>query len=231
MFNLNSGEKLGLDDIFKIRQKEYLKIIMDKVSQKIQEDKKTDEGNKYNFGNPYSAEGKAVISKYDIHNFYLTKNALVVFYPKYALAYGAARSQKFEILFASISDVLAIDVNTVPMTNGNVGKDAIKTGMDIYVFIPEGWKVLEKVKGKPEIAEGDLNKDGISDIAAVIMGVGKSEESSPRALLIAFGNKDKTYTLSIIAEKAILRAEQGGVWGDPFESISINSGLYIYENR
>lgn len=99
-----------------------------------------------------------------------------------------------------------------------------KTSKDIYGLIPREWKILEKVKGKPEIVEGDLNKDGISDIAAVIEGVSETEKSSSRALLIAFGNKDKTYTLSIIANKSILRVDLGGVWGDPLESISIDRG-------
>ena len=98
---------------------------------------------------------------------------------------------------------------------------------DIYSLIPEGWKVFEKVKGEPVIVEGDLNKDGISDIVAVIVGASETEMSSPRSLLIAFGNKDNTYTLSIIAEKAILRADQGGVWGDPLESISISNGSIL----
>ena len=120
VFDLNSGKKLGLDDIFKISQKEYLKIIIDRVSQKIQQDienAKPGTGSGYNFDSPSSTEGKEEISKYDVHNFYLTKNALVVYYPKYALAVGAAGPQKFEIPFDSISDVLAIDVKTVPGTN------------------------------------------------------------------------------------------------------------------
>lgn len=105
---------------------------------------------------------------------------------------------------------------------------ASETSKDIYGLIPKGWQIAEKVKGEPVIVEGDLNKDGISDIVAVIEGVSETETSSPRALLIASGNKDKTYTLSIIAKKSILRSDQGGVWGDPLESISIDRGSVVF---
>ncbi|MHA6534599.1 hypothetical protein [Paenibacillus sp. BAC0078] len=38
----------------------------------------------------------------------------------------------------------------------------------INSIIPEGWHILELIKGEPVIAEGDLNKDSIPDIATVI---------------------------------------------------------------
>lgn len=106
-------------------------------------------------------------------------------------------------------------------------KDTNQNAKDILSMIPVGWHILEKVKGEPAKVEGDLNKDGIPDIAVVIEGITKTEEAAPRALIIAFGNKDKTYSLSIKAEKAVLRANEGGVWGDPFERISIERGSVL----
>lgn len=94
-------------------------------------------------------------------------------------------------------------------------------------LIPEGWHVLEKNEGEPVVVEGDLNKDGIPDIAAIIEKKTTGEEAPPRALLIAFGHKDNSYTLSIIADKVILRADEGGVWGDPFENLSIDRGSVV----
>lgn len=114
VFNLNSGKKLGLDDIFKVNKEQYLKIIIDKVSQKIDENiqnRNPDEESGYNFDTPYSDEGKKIISQYDVNDFYLRKNSLVVFYPKYALCCGAGEPQKFDIPFESISQVLNIDVS------------------------------------------------------------------------------------------------------------------------
>lgn len=99
---------------------------------------------------------------------------------------------------------------------------------DISLFIPDGWHILERTKGDLEKVEGDLNKDGINDVAFVIEGISKSkDEAPPRALLIAFGTKDPTYNLSIKSENAILRADEGGVWGDPFEGISIDRGSLV----
>ncbi len=94
--------------------------------------------------------------------------------------------------------------------------DKKNTVSEISELIPNGWHILEKV-------EGDLNEDNINDIAVVIEGTSEVEEEAPnRELLIAFGNKDGTYILSTKAESAILRADEGGVWGDPFEGISID---------
>ncbi len=93
-------------------------------------------------------------------------------------------------------------------------------------FIPKGWQILQKYNGEPAITEGDLNKDGIIDKAFVI------EEStnsviSPRNLLIAFGNKDNTYTLSIKAENAVLLEAEGGGFGDPFDDIQVDKGSVL----
>lgn len=96
---------------------------------------------------------------------------------------------------------------------------------NINALIPAGWHILEPVLGEKAIAKGDLNKDGISDLAAVIEKDMVMDEASPRSLLIAFGSKNNTYTLSIIAKNVILRSDEGGIWGDPFDSLTINRGL------
>lgn len=101
------------------------------------------------------------------------------------------------------------------------------SGKDLISIIPNGWKILEKDKDDPIKAEGDLNKDGIIDFAAIIEKTTNTEEAPPRELIIAFGNKDNTYSLSINAEKVILRADEGGIWGDPFDSLSIDRGSVV----
>jgi hypothetical protein len=99
---------------------------------------------------------------------------------------------------------------------------------ELLLLIPDGWRILERIEGKPDIAEGDLNKDGIDDAAVVIEEISASEGEAPaRMLLIAFGDKNDTYTLSVKAEKAILRSNEGGVWGDPLEGISIDRGSVL----
>lgn len=96
---------------------------------------------------------------------------------------------------------------------------------NINALIPAAWHILEPVLGEKAIAKGDLNKDGISDLAAVIEKDMVTDEASPRSLLIAFGDKNNSYTLSIIAKNVILRSDEGGIWGDPFDSLTINRGL------
>ncbi|MDF2925802.1 MAG: hypothetical protein K0R57_4716 [Paenibacillaceae bacterium] len=78
----------------------------------------------------------------------------------------------------------------------------------------------------PVKAEGDLNKDGIPDMAIIIEKTEDSIEAS-RSLLIAFGTKEQTYLLSILAEHVILSESEGGVFGDPFDSMEIDRGSVV----
>lgn len=97
--------------------------------------------------------------------------------------------------------------------------------IDVTSLIPAGWNILEHTE--PVKAEGDLNKDGIQDIAVVIEKTHEESYDAPRSLLIAFGNKDHTFSLSIIADKVILGALEGGGWGDPFDGIIIDRGSVV----
>ena len=49
------------------------------------------------------------------------------------------------------------------------------------------------------------------------------------SLLIAFKNKDNSYSLSIKADKAIMLRDEGGVFGDPFQDIKIERGSILLE--
>lgn len=125
--------------------------------------------------------------------------------------------------------------NPNPNPNPNSDSDSVVTDTedipeetkDIYSLIPSGWEVLNKDE-KQALVEGDLNKDGFNDIGAVIEEVKpKADEAPQRALLIALGHEDNNYSLSIIADHVILKADEGGVWGDPFDSISIDRGSIV----
>lgn len=118
--------------------------------------------------------------------------------------------------------------------NGNDNNSKVK---DVTSLIPSGWHILEdRFEGKPVKAKGDLNKDGVEDVAIVIEKTQetegeKAQESeffgAPRSLLIAFGNEDNTFSLSIIADDVVLPEEAGGVWGDPFDSLTIDRGSVV----
>ncbi|SFE20447.1 hypothetical protein SAMN04487969_101628 [Paenibacillus algorifonticola] len=98
---------------------------------------------------------------------------------------------------------------------------------DFESLVPAGWKVLEIFDGEPEQAEADLNNDGLVDIAAVLEKEDISQEAPDRAIMIAFGQTDHTYKRSVIAEQAVMRANEGGIYGDPFESLTIEKGVLV----
>ncbi|MCI1958052.1 MAG: hypothetical protein LKJ25_00310 [Clostridia bacterium] len=99
---------------------------------------------------------------------------------------------------------------------------------DVSSFIPKGWKIL-KQGDESAIAEGDLNKDGIMDKAFVIEKEkdASSDYAAQRNLIIVFGNSGGSYDLSITAKNAILRADEGGTFGDPFDGIAIDRGSVL----
>ena len=100
---------------------------------------------------------------------------------------------------------------------------------DIASFIPKDWEIL-KQGDETAIAEGDINKDGIIDKAFVVTEKEKNNSSdyaAQRNLIIVFGNSDGSYNLSITAKKAILLANEGGTFGDPFYEIIIDRGSVL----
>jgi hypothetical protein len=90
-----------------------------------------------------------------------------------------------------------------------------KIGHCIDDFVPKGWKLIDKVVG-------DLNKDGLPDMAGVIEEIvsdADKEECSwcaHRILFIAFNKGSGRYKLSIQNNDIILSHGDGGTWGDPF---------------
>jgi hypothetical protein len=111
-FDLNTGKKLSLKDIFKVSEDEYMSFIYDFVSKKIMDEINNDRESRhgYMFDDAYFGDGYKSIRNFDPNDFYLSQNALVVFYQKYVLADGAAGPLIFEIPYESISNILAIDI-------------------------------------------------------------------------------------------------------------------------
>lgn len=103
--------------------------------------------------------------------------------------------------------------------------------------VPANWKIINK-------ASGDLNADGIDDMALILEYKDKIEEhrtygdnhsdiikenQKPRILALFFKNKStNNYQLSAQNNDFILRAEEGGRLGDPFLGIEIkDQKLYL----
>jgi hypothetical protein len=113
-FNLNTGERLGLSDIFNVSEEVYLNLIYDFVSREIDDNIKAHQEpfSLYWFDDAYSEEGYKIIRQFDPDDFFLTEKSLVVFYPKYAFAYGAAGLSLniFDIPYDDIIDFLSFDL-------------------------------------------------------------------------------------------------------------------------
>ena len=110
--------------------------------------------------------------------------------------------------------------------------DLPETGASLDAFVPSGWKVLGQAKG-------DLDKDGVDDIAAVIErqegvehvpGCDKwrtESARSPRSLILLIGEEGGGYALSARDNHIVLRSDEGGVFGDPFYEIGIERGAVV----
>ncbi len=114
-FNLNSGDRLTLADLFTVQESKYMevlyKLISEEIDKNIIESQESGSGNPYLFDTPYQEEGYEAIRKnFDSNNFFLTDNSLVIFYPKDALSYGAAGPQRFDIPLDELEDILDLDL-------------------------------------------------------------------------------------------------------------------------
>lgn len=92
-----------------------------------------------------------------------------------------------------------------------------KKANNIEAFIPKNYDTLATTIG-------DLNKDGLPDIAMVLAHqkeITYEMETEPaRLLVILFKNKNG-YQLADVSDQAVMCRHCGGVFGDPFEGISI----------
>lgn len=98
----------------------------------------------------------------------------------------------------------------------------------VFDFIPEGW-VLEKK------AEGDLNRDGRDDVAAVLRMrdpanivanpfLGEERfDTNPRILLVAFLGTDRQYH-RVLADRTLIPRREVPAMEDHFDSIAIDRG-------
>ncbi|HTH57755.1 MAG TPA: hypothetical protein VL728_17030 [Cyclobacteriaceae bacterium] len=88
-------------------------------------------------------------------------------------------------------------------------------------LLPPNWTVFKEAKG-------DLNKDGLDDLAIIVeSSVANEDGEKPRALRILLKNNkvDNTYTLEGRSDKVIYGAESGGMLGDPFAGMEIKNNV------
>lgn len=113
-FDLVSGNRLKLSDLFHADEEEYLDAIYTCIAKKASLNIRTSlaQGNKspYSFHDAYSPEGMRCIQRLDRNDFYLTDYALVVFYSEQEMSVSGAGVQTFEIPYGEISDLLVVQV-------------------------------------------------------------------------------------------------------------------------
>ncbi|MCL2326246.1 MAG: RsiV family protein [Proteobacteria bacterium] len=102
-FDLNTGKKLELSDVL-VKTIDYPNDIFEILTKAI-----APNAQEYML---IADEGLGIIkTAYDLNDFALTTNALLLFFQKYAIADGATGMPQFEFSYESLKDVLAIDVS------------------------------------------------------------------------------------------------------------------------
>jgi hypothetical protein len=93
-------------------------------------------------------------------------------------------------------------------------------------LVPSGWRADEEAP-----KEVDLNGDGRTDVAFVISHGGAPGDDPPavvkHVLVLALRGADGKLHRSIVSDDAVLDGDEGGAFGDPFESLSIEKGAVV----
>jgi hypothetical protein len=103
-------------------------------------------------------------------------------------------------------------------------KEAAKTTLTI----PEGWEIISVWMDKTGVVQGDLNNDGKNDQAVVLQEKLTADNAGTplkRRLLVGLTQKDGSLKEVIQSETAIMLANEGGVFGDPFNGLEIKNGI------
>jgi hypothetical protein len=94
-------------------------------------------------------------------------------------------------------------------------------------LVPEGW-----VLDKDRLREDDLNGDGRADAAFMISHGGAESagaENVPvkHVLVLALRDSDGKLHRSVVSDAAVLDGDEGGVFRDPFDDMSIDKGTVV----
>ncbi len=111
-----------------------------------------------------------------------------------------------------------------------VAENAVSQSEAMERYIQTGWTVLAE-------ANGDLNGDDLADHAVVIEapesvvepssscdGSDDYSDAPVRRLIVELAEGEAPAVLVLDDPRTVLRSDQGGVFGDPFEDVSIENG-------
>lgn len=124
-------------------------------------------------------------------------------------------------LFTALcSMALGQDIKRPPLNVPEVANTAAQ-------FVPVGWRL------EPDtLKEADLNGDGRSDAAVVISNGGDGNDSAfvKHVLLLALRGRDGKLHRSIVNDAAVLDGDEGGVFGDPFQGLTVERGVVAIQH-
>ena len=125
------------------------------------------------------------------------------------------------VLMMGLSGVWAQEVKRPPLLVPAVADSVLQFG-------PAGWRVEAD-----KLREADLNNDGKADAAFVISNGGASPNGDDdpaivkHVLVLALRASDGRLHRSIVSDAVILDGDEGGVFGDPFDDLSVEKGAVV----
>ncbi|NJM53350.1 MAG: hypothetical protein HC846_08115 [Blastocatellia bacterium] len=137
---------------------------------------------------------------------------------------------KFVKLFALLA-VFSIGVFAQNSKSKIVGKtfEADNIPSEIKPFVPEGYEAISATTG-------DLNMDAIADAILIVKKPNEKETSdvvdnpTKRPLLVLLGEGKGKYKLAGRNDNVVLCVDCGGIFGDPFEGVTIKNGFFSVEH-
>ena len=138
-------------------------------------------------------------------------------------------------MFRLPAALLALVLACVPVKADFAFPQLPLTGGALQEWVPAGWRILAQ-------AQGDLTKDGVEDVAAVIERAEPAEHvpgcdkwrdrssAAPRTLIVLTADGSGGFRLAAENRTIVLRADEGGVMGDPFSSLEILRGTVVLQH-
>jgi hypothetical protein len=129
----------------------------------------------------------------------------------------ASRAASFPHKFLVISIILFCLTITLSFAKGNNKYDKV------LAHVSDGFEIMD-------VATGDLNNDSYTDYVVVLCCKNKlSKAGATRPLLLLMGTKKGKLQLVARNDSVVLGARSGGVFGDPFNKITMKKGGFSIE--
>lgn len=91
-------------------------------------------------------------------------------------------------------------------------------------FIPPGFSLMDS-------ASADLNKDGKRDMLLILKNDQEANSTdTTRPLLVLLGGKNNSFELYARNDSVVLCKGCGGVFGDPYEGITVKNNFFSIEH-